>query len=85
MSARRTKASRRRAFRAWVAQLAPPRETRPVWVVKIDPRLLQESARRVARALRDLARQMRSALRSAARVLVLSFDCPGVFTPGGAP
>ena len=84
MSARRTKASRRKAFRAWVAQFAPPPETRPVWVVKIDPRLLHELARRVARALRELARQMMSALRSAARAVVLSFDCPGfVVTPGG--
>lgn len=56
-----------------------------MWVVKIDPRLLQESARRVARALRELSRQMRSALRSAARAVVLSFDCPGLASLDTAP
>ena len=76
MSARRTKASRRAAFRGWLARVSTP--TAPVWVVRLDPALLRHEMRRMKRALREMARLMAAALRSAARVLVLSFDCPGV-------
>ena len=81
MSARRTKASRRAAFHGWLARISTP--TAPVWVVKIDPGPLRETARRVAQALREIERDMRAAA-PRVRAIMLSVDCPGVFTPGGA-
>lgn len=84
MSARRTKASRRAAFRGWLARLAfLAAPAAPVWVVKIDPALLQHAVRRMKQALREIERAMRAAA-PRVRAIMLSVDCPGVFTQGGA-
>lgn len=75
MSARRTKASRRAAFRAWALRFAPQTEL-PVWVVRLDPRTMADAARRMKRALRDLSRAFAVA-GPKARAVALSLNLPG--------
>lgn len=77
MSARRTKASRRAAFRGWLARLAAQSApTGPVWVVRLDPALLRHTARRMKQALREIERAMRAAAPKV-RAIMLSFNLPG--------